>query len=63
MTSSTERVSKTNAEFAQEDGNFKRWCRAAGADPTKRQASKWRRQTGVAYKTMKGIIPPKYKEE
>jgi len=62
VTSSTERVSKTNAEFAQEDGTFKRWCRVAGADPNKRQASKWRRQTGSAYKTMKGIIPPKNKE-
>lgn len=63
MTTTTQRVSKTNAEFSQEDGNFKRWCRAAGVEPTKRQASKWRRQMGSAWKTMKGIMAPKHKEE
>lgn len=60
---STKTMSKTNNEFANEDGNFNRWCDAAQVLPTKRQASKWRRQCGAAYKTMKGILPPKKKEQ
>ena len=37
-------------EFAAVDDLFKRACKLAGTDPTKRQAGKWWRKTGLAYK-------------
>ena len=52
----------TNADFAYHDSTFQRWCKAADVVPTKRQASKFRRQVGAAYRTMKGHMPPKVKE-
>lgn len=45
----TDRI--TNAEFARTDGHFQRCCADAGVDPTSRQASKFRNQKGIAYKT------------
>lgn len=45
----------TNAQMAYDDGNFRKVCQNAGVEPTKRQASKFRRGQGKAYKKMKGI--------
>lgn len=42
----------TNKEFATRDFNFVAACEAAGVDPTKRQASKWRRKEGKAWKAI-----------
>jgi len=38
----------TNAEFAREDENFKKCCELASVEPSRRQASRWRRGTGLA---------------
>lgn len=40
----------TNKEFAEKDDTFREACKRAEVLPTKRQASKYRRQTGTAYK-------------
>jgi hypothetical protein len=40
----------TNAEFSTQDKIFQEACRLAGVAPVKRQASKYRRGTGSAYK-------------
>lgn len=40
----------TNSEFAETDQSFKSACEKAGLPPTKRQASKWRRKFGTAYR-------------
>ena len=40
----------TNAEFAGQDEAFKSACERAGIPATKRQASKWRRKLGTAYR-------------
>ena len=37
-------------EFAQEDQAFRTACEKAGVEPTSRQASKWRRKFGAAWK-------------
>ena len=42
-----------NTEFASNDGIFKKACEMAKIPPTGRQASKFRRKTGLAYTTMK----------
>ena len=38
----------TNRAFTK-DGEFQAACAAAGVEPTKRQASKYRRKMGAAY--------------
>lgn len=43
----------TNQEFANNDELFKEQCSRAGVSATKRQASKWRRKTGAAWKMFK----------
>lgn len=40
----------TNKEFAKTDGKFRDACAEVNIDPTKRQASKYRRKMGKAYK-------------
>ncbi len=42
---------KTNKEFSMTSKVFNDACKKAEIEPTTRQASKWRRQTGLAYKT------------
>jgi len=54
MTSSTKRV-QTNREFAKTDTEFQRKCELAKVNPTKRQASKFRRGEGAAYRTLKSL--------
>jgi len=39
-----------NREFAVKDGSFRSACERAGVSPTKRQASKYRRKVGLAYR-------------
>jgi len=39
-----------NAEFAKTNTDFIDACAEAGIDPSSRQAGKFRRQTGVAYR-------------
>lgn len=39
----------SNAAFAKADQAFQSACQKAGIEPTPRQASKWRRKTGLAY--------------
>ena len=41
-------VKLTNALFAKNDQAFKNACKVAGIEPTKRQASKYRRGLGLA---------------
>lgn len=41
----------TNKEFSKENKNFNEACLNAGINPTKRQASKFRRGKGVAWKS------------
>jgi hypothetical protein len=41
---------ETNKVFSQSDKIFIKSCQAIDIDVTTRQASKWRRQTGSAYK-------------
>jgi hypothetical protein len=40
----------TNASFAATDTEFKECCELAGVPATSRQASKWFRKEGLAYK-------------
>lgn len=40
----------TNTEFAAQNDDFKAACEKAGIPATKRQASKWRRKFGMAYR-------------
>jgi len=40
----------TNAEFANTDKVFREACEKADIKPTRRQASKWRRKVGLAWK-------------
>ena len=42
----------TNKEFMEHDRAFRRACVDAKIEPTKRQASKYRRKEGHAYRTM-----------
>lgn len=41
---------KTNGSFAATDTEFREACERAGVQPTARQASKWFRKTGLAFK-------------
>ena len=41
----------TNKEFAEKNQQFRAACASVKLEATKRQASKWRRCTGLAYKT------------
>jgi hypothetical protein len=41
---------KTNGSFAATDTEFKEACARAKVEPTARQASKWFRKTGMAYR-------------
>lgn len=50
-----DKAKMTNREFASTDTQFREACSKAGVDATKRQAGKWRRQTGRAYKEAHGI--------
>lgn len=43
----------TNREFTK-DENFIKCCEMANVKPTKRQASKYRRKMGLAYKKSQG---------
>lgn len=43
----------TNADFAQTDELFLRGCELANVEPSKRQASKFRREEGLAYKALR----------
>jgi len=45
----------TNAEFAQADLDFKAACKNADTQPTTRQASKYRRKMGKAWKEGKKV--------
>lgn len=40
----------TNTEFAAQNDGFKAACEKVGIPATKRQASKWRRKFGTAYR-------------
>ena len=40
----------TNTEFATQNDGFKAACEKASVPATKRQASKWRRKFGTAYR-------------
>jgi hypothetical protein len=53
---STRRSTMTNAQFIQADAMFRRCCEAAEIKPTKRQASKYRRQKGLAFSFKKIIV-------
>jgi predicted HicB family RNase H-like nuclease len=44
-----------NREFAKSDENFIKACEKAGVQPTRRQASKFRRGFGLAFKHRKGV--------
>jgi hypothetical protein len=48
-TAAAEAPTVTNAKFATKDKLFQAACSLAGIDPTPRQASKWRRGTGLAH--------------
>ena len=43
-----------NFEFSKTDVHFQRACEAVGIPATRRQAGKWRRQTGSAYNHGRG---------
>jgi len=40
----------TNRQFAKTNGEFQKACKQVGLEPTTRQASKWRRKLGLAWK-------------
>lgn len=40
----------TNRKFASKNREFIEGCKLAGVPPTVRQASKWRREKGLAFK-------------
>ena len=44
-----EAVRKTNRQFAAENKFFRQCCEVMGLKPNARQASKFRRETGLAY--------------
>lgn len=41
---------ETNASYAKTNDTFKQACAEVGIPPTSRQAGKWRRKTGLAWK-------------
>ena len=55
-------IDMTNKEFAETNEDFREACSMVGEkgiDPTTRQASKWRKRRGIAYKTWKMQNPQK----
>lgn len=50
----TQKHALTNAQFAVKDTGFRNLCAAAGVEPTPRQASKFRRKVGKAWRYSKG---------
>ena len=44
----------TNRQFAETDATFRAACERAGIEPSKLQASKWRRHFGVAWEHRDG---------
>lgn len=48
----------TNRQLAQADTFFRRCCAAAGVDPTRRQASKFRRRLGRAWAARMHVTMP-----
>lgn len=46
----------TNADFALSDPDFQAACKCVGLEPTRRQASKYRRETGLAYEAERKIL-------
>jgi len=53
----TETKRLTNVQFSKEDKVFKQACKKAGTPPTARQASKYRRNKGLAFKKQKRRLP------
>jgi hypothetical protein len=53
----------TNAQFAQDDLIFNTACQIAGVPPTKRQASKFRRDEGLAFKKMRAFVGYEAKQQ
>jgi len=47
--SESPKVVTFNADFAATDAHFRAMCAKAGVEPTRRQASKFRRHTGRAW--------------
>ena len=45
----------TNREFSEQDEVFKQACTDVDVKPSQRQASKWRRKVGKAYKNKYSI--------
>jgi len=46
----------TNSQFARTNEVFREACKRVGLKPTGRQASKWRRRMGLAFKNSIGHI-------
>lgn len=46
----------TNRQFALSDYHFIKACNEVGIKPTIRQASKWRRRKGKAWKDYVGLV-------
>lgn len=46
----------SNRDFANKDSMFRAACEAVSVNPCGRQASKWRRRTGKAFKEGKRIV-------
>jgi hypothetical protein len=46
----------TNREFSEQDETFRQACKSAGVDASRRQASKWRRRVGRAWKYGRGRV-------
>jgi len=44
----------TNAKFAETDQDFRKACEKADIKPTRRQASRWRRKKGLAWRVATG---------
>jgi DNA-directed RNA polymerase specialized sigma54-like protein len=55
-------VHMTNAEFSNSDKAFARACKAVELPCTRRQASKFRRQLGLAYTKGMAIVRQENKE-
>lgn len=50
------RLGETNARYSEKNEEFRTACETAGLPTTSRQASKYRRKIGLAYKLMKGSV-------
>ena len=53
----TTKRKEVDRTFAENDAHFKRACLAGGIEPTTRQASKFRRGRGLAFKLLKAGFP------